>query len=57
VQRFSSEKRNHKKTSKNSSSIFIRGILNDVVSISGYITSNGKMINELKRIWKEEAVA
>jgi hypothetical protein len=32
------------------------GIFNDAISISGYITSNGRMIDELERISKEVAV-
>jgi hypothetical protein len=30
---------------------------NDTVSSSDYVASNGRMINELERIWKEAVVA
>jgi hypothetical protein len=32
------------------------GLFNDSVSISDYIASNGRIIDELERIWKEAAV-
>jgi hypothetical protein len=32
------------------------GLINDSVSSSNYIASNDRMINEMKRIWKEAVV-
>jgi hypothetical protein len=36
--------------------MFICGLFNDAFSSSDYIASNGRMINELQRIWKEAIV-
>jgi hypothetical protein len=33
------------------------GLFNSIASISDYITSNGRMISELKRMWKEAIMA
>jgi hypothetical protein len=36
---------------------FVRGLFNDAVSSLNYKTSNDRMMNELKSIWKEAVVA
>jgi hypothetical protein len=35
---------------------FLEGMFKDVISILGYITLDGRMIDELERNWKETIV-
>jgi hypothetical protein len=40
----------------NTSFIFICDLFSDVVSSSDHVASNGRVINELERIWKKAVV-
>jgi hypothetical protein len=35
---------------------FVYFLINDAVSLSDYVVSSGRMINELEMIWKEAVV-